>query len=303
MEEEEQIMDVYNRNGEVVAQTENAAYFTNIPVHKAALHQVVTAQLANRRSGTATAKTRAEVTFSKRKLYRQKGTGRARAGNRSSPTRVHGGVAFGPKYRSFRQHTPKKMRQLALRSALADKFQNDAVVMLESLEMEEPKTKEIVGLLQTLNLDGKVLCVLDDEGENVYLSVRNIPNVNACVWNLLNTYDILWHDKLLMTQAAAEKLERKFQGMPEQAEETPEVQPDIAAAETEEGQDAVVVAESAPVDEAVESQAETPVEEPEEQQGEAAVAENVEQQASEPDETAESQEETPDEEESVDETE
>jgi len=274
------MIDVYNRNGEVVVQTEIDEHFINTPIHNAALHQVVTAQLANRRRGTASTKTRGELKFSGRKLYRQKGTGRARAGNRASPTRVHGAVAFGPKPRSFRQHTPKKIRRLALRSALADKFQNDNVVILEALEMEQPKTKEIVGLLQTLNLDGKIMFVLDAEDKNVYYSVRNIPNANACAWNLLNTYDILWHDKLLMTQAAVEKLEQKFRGAfekrhlaseedSEQFEKVQEVQEEMVAEETEEQQDEVASAEieqsSAPVDEVVVQQEETPVEETEEQ--------------------------------------
>ncbi len=278
VEKEAKMIDVYNRNGEIVAQTEIDEYFISVPVHNAALHQVATAQLANRRSGTASTKTRAEVKFSGRKLYRQKGTGRARAGSRASPTRVHGAVAFGPKPRSFRQRTPKKIRRLALRSALADKFQNDNVVILEALEMEQPKTKEMVGLLQTLNLDGKILFVLDDENKNVYYSVRNIPNVNTCVWNLLNTYDILWHGKLLMTQAAVEKLEQKFQGISEtnrfaseqnseELETTPEEQENIVAEETEEQQDEATVAEpaeeqsSAPVDETAEQQEEMPIEE------------------------------------------
>ena len=291
------MMDVYNRNGEVVAQTETAKYFIDIPVHGAALHQIVTAQLANRRGGTASTKTRAEVNFSKRKLYRQKGTGRARAGNRASPTRVHGGVAFGPKHRSFRQHTPKKMRRLALRSALADKFQNDSVVVLETIEMEQPKTKEMVGLLQTLDLDGKVLFVLDDENKNVHCSVRNIPNVNVCVWNLLNTYDILWHDKLLMTQAAVERLEQKFRGIPEQSEETPEGQEDIAAKTTEEQPDEAVTTESAEQQASVAVDETTEIEEEETPVEEESVDEAV-------DETAEvEEEETPVEEESVDETE
>jgi len=303
------MMDVYNRNGESVAQTESDEYFTDIPVHKAALHQAVTAQLANMRSGTASTKTRAEVKFGKRKLFRQKGTGRARAGTRGSPTRIHGGVAFGPKPRSFRQHTPKKMRRLALLSALADKFQNDNVVILEALEIEGPKTKEMAGLLQALNLDGKILFVLDDEDKNVFLSVRNIPNVNACVWNLLNTYDILWHDKLLITQAAVEKLEQKFRGAPEQSEETPVAQGDVTTEETEEEQDETDVVESAepqvavPIEETAEVPEEAPAPEIGQQEDEATDTEESEQKVSESNETAESQEETTEEEEAIDETE
>jgi large subunit ribosomal protein L4 len=204
-------VNVLSRSGEVVGNLEMAEDFVNAQVNKKVLHQVVVAQLANMRSGTASTKTRAEVAGSGRKLYRQKGTGRARVGDKNSPTRVHGGVAFGPKPRSFRQSTPKKVRRLALLSALADKFQSNNVTIIDDINIEKPKTKEMVGLLQNLGLDGKILIVLDADNKNVYYSARNIPQVNVCTWNLLNTYNILWHDKLLMTQATAQKLEEKFQ--------------------------------------------------------------------------------------------
>ncbi|HIE29147.1 TPA: 50S ribosomal protein L4 [Candidatus Poribacteria bacterium] len=204
-------VNVLTRSGEVMGNLDMSDDFVNAEVNKNVLHQVVVAQLANMRSGTASTKTRAEVVGSGRKLFRQKGTGRARAGNSKSPTRVHGGVAFGPRPRSFRQSTPKRMLRLALRSALADKFQNNNVTIIDDINLEKPKTKEMVGLLQNLGLDGKILIVLDVDNKNVYYSARNIPQVNVCTWNLLNTYDVLWHDKLLITQAAVQKLEEKFQ--------------------------------------------------------------------------------------------
>lgn len=204
-------VNVLSRSGEIVGNLDMAEDFVNARVNKNVLHQVVVAQLANMRLGTASTKTRAEVAGSGRKLFRQKGTGRARAGNKKSPTRVHGGVAFGPKPRSFRQSTPKKVRLLALHSALADKFQHNNVIIIDDINIEQPKTKEMAGLLQNLDLDGKILIVLNADNKNVYYSARNIPQVNVCTWNLLNTYDVLWHDKLLMTQAAAQKLEEKFQ--------------------------------------------------------------------------------------------
>ena len=203
-------VNVLSRNGEVVGNLEMAEDLINAKVNDNVLHQVVVAQLANMRSGTASTKSRSEIAGSGRKLYRQKGTGRARAGDRKSPTRVHGGVAFGPKPRSFRQSTPKKVRQLALRSALVDKFQNNNVVIIDDINFEQPRTKEMAGLLQSLGLNEKTLIVLDADNKNVYYSARNIPQVNVCTWNLLNTYDILWHGKLLMTQAAAQRLEEKF---------------------------------------------------------------------------------------------
>ena len=203
-------VNVLSRNGEVVGNLEMAEDLINAKVNDRVLHQVVVAQLANMRSGTASTKSRSEVAGSGRKLYRQKGTGRARVGDRKSPTRVHGGVAFGPKPRSFRQSTPKKVRRLALRFALVDKFQNNNVVIIDDINFEQPRTKEMAGLLQSLGLNEKTLIVLDADNKNVYYSARNIPQVNVCTWNLLNTYDILWHDKLLMTQAAAQRLEEKF---------------------------------------------------------------------------------------------
>jgi large subunit ribosomal protein L4 len=203
-------VNVLSRNGEVVGNFEMAEDLINAKVNDNVLHQVVVAQLANMRSGTASTKSRSEIAGSGRKLYRQKGTGRARAGDRKSPTRVHGGVAFGPKHRSFRQSTPKKVRWLALHSALADKFQNNNVVIIDDINFEQPRTKEMAGLLQSLGLNEKTLIVLDVDNKNVYYSARNIPQVNVCTWNLLNTYDILWHDKLLMTQSAAQRLEEKF---------------------------------------------------------------------------------------------
>jgi len=204
-------VDVLSRAGEVVGNLDMAEHFVNTEVNKDVIHQVVIAQLANMRLGNASTKSRSEIAGSGGKLYRQKGTGRARAGNKKSPTRVGGGVAFGPKPRSFRQSTPKKVRRLALHSALADKFQNDSVVIIDDINIEQPKTKEMAGLLRNLGLGGKILIVLDADNKNVYYSTRNIQKVNVCTWNLLNTYDVLWHDKLLMTQAAAKRLEEKFQ--------------------------------------------------------------------------------------------
>ena len=202
--------DVYDRSGEVIHQKELSEGFANTPVNTDVLHQCVVAHLANRRSGTASTKTRAEVKSSGRKLHRQKGTGRARVGDSGSPTRVHGGVAFGPKPRSYRQHIPKKVRRIGLCSALADRFQNGKCVLIESFTLDRPRTKDVIQFLDALSLEGKILLVLDQQDRNVQLSVRNIPRVSACTWEVLNVYDILGHDKIAITESAAEKLERKF---------------------------------------------------------------------------------------------
>ncbi len=203
-------INLLSQSGEVVDNMEISEDFVGVTVNTDALHQVVVAQLANKRWGTANTKTRSDVRGGGRKMYRQKGTGRARMGSRSSPTRVHGGVAFGPKPRSFRKHVSKKLRQLALHSALADKFQSGNVVILNAITMEHPRTKDLVELLHNIGLENKTLIVLDADNPNLYLSARNIPKVNVSTWNLVNTYDILWHDNLVMTQAAAQKLEQKF---------------------------------------------------------------------------------------------
>jgi large subunit ribosomal protein L4 len=203
-------LDVYNRSGDTLKQRELSDAFVNADVNEAVIHQCVVAHLANQRRGTASTKTRSEVRGSGKKLYRQKGTGRARVGDAQSPIRVHGGVAFGPKPRSYRQRTPKKVRQLGLHSALVDKFQNDDCILIEDFTLGSPRTKEIVQVLGNLGLTDKVLFVLGQPELNIYLSVRNIPNVNSCVWNTLNIYDVLWHDKIVFTESAAEKLEEKF---------------------------------------------------------------------------------------------
>lgn len=203
-------LNVHNRSGEVLREKDLADSFTHAEVNTAVVHQCVVAYLANQRRGTASTKSRSEVAGSGRKLYRQKGTGRARVGDAGSPIRVHGGVAFGPKPRSYRQHTPKQVRRLGLKSALADRFQNEQCVLIEDFTLERPRTKEIVSVLNALNLEGKVLFVLGEHNPNIYLSLRNIPQVNSCTWDMLNVYEVLWHDKLVITERAAEKLEAKF---------------------------------------------------------------------------------------------
>ena len=201
---------VHNRSGAVLHEKELADVFTEAEVNGPVIHQCVVAYLANQRQGTASTKTRSEVKGSGRKLYRQKGTGRARVGHAKAPNRVHGGVAFGPKPRSYRQYTPKRIRQLGLHSALADRFQNQQCILVEDFTLERPRTKDIVNILKAVNAEGKVLLVLNEHDTNIHLSVRNIPQVNSCIWNNLNVYQVMWHDTLIITENAAEKLESKF---------------------------------------------------------------------------------------------
>jgi large subunit ribosomal protein L4 len=203
-------LDVHNISGAVLREKELAEAFTDAEVNGHVIHQCVVAYLANQRQGTASTKTRSEVKGSGRKLYRQKGTGRARVGDAKSPIRVHGGVAFGPKPRSYRQATPKRLRQLGLHSALADRFQNQQCILVEDFTLEHPRTKDIVKMLEAVNAEGKVLFVLNEHSLNIHLSVRNIPQVNSCTWDNINIYQVMWHDTLIITENAAEKLESKF---------------------------------------------------------------------------------------------
>lgn len=171
------------------------------------LHQVVRMQLAKRRSGTASTKTRSDVQGGGKKPWRQKGTGRARSGTSRSPVWVGGGTVFGPHPRSYDFTVPKKMRKNALKAALSDKVAEGKLVVVDNLDIQEPKTKQMAGYLANLGMAGqKVLIVENGVNQNVYKSVRNIPGVDFLPVAGLNVYDILWHDKLLITQAALDKI-------------------------------------------------------------------------------------------------
>lgn len=163
------------------------------------MHQVVTAQRAAARSGSASTKTRAEVSGGGRKPWRQKGLGRARHGSIRSPQWKGGGVAHGPKPRDYSKRTPKKMRRLALRSALSARAAADAVVVVGGLDWEHPKTKSAVALLEGMGVDGKALFVLSASDRVVERSVRNLPRVNVLTVGQLNTYDVLWADVVVFT--------------------------------------------------------------------------------------------------------
>jgi large subunit ribosomal protein L4 len=172
-----------------------------IQPHVPVLHQVVTAQLAAARSGTQSTKTRAEVSGGGRKPFKQKGTGRARQGSERAPQFTGGGIALGPKPRSYRQRTPRKMIQLALRSALSDRASEGKIVVVSSWPWATPSTKEARTALSTLSLEGKVLIVLDRTEEEAYRSFRNLPAVQLILVGELNAYDILCNDWIVFTQA------------------------------------------------------------------------------------------------------
>ena len=167
----------------------------NVPV----MHQVVTAQLAAARAGTQSTKTRAEVAGGGKKPFKQKGTGRARQGSERAPHFTGGGVALGPKPRSYRQRTPRKMIQLALRSALSDRAADGKVVVVDRWPWEAPSTKDAIGALDALGLGGKVLVVLSRADEEAYKSFRNVPDVQILVSSELNAYDVLCNDWIVFT--------------------------------------------------------------------------------------------------------
>ncbi|WP_047983287.1 50S ribosomal protein L4 [Ornithinibacillus californiensis] len=169
------------------------------------LHEAVVMQRASMRQGTHAVKNRSEVRGGGRKPWRQKGTGRARQGSIRSPQWVGGGVVFGPTPRSYSYKLPKKVRRLALRSALSSKVKEESLLVLESLVMDAPKTKEVIKMLGALNVNEKALIVTADTDENVIRSANNLQGVKVLTVTEVNVLDLLMHDKLILTKDAAEK--------------------------------------------------------------------------------------------------
>ncbi len=198
---------VYNLSGEEVEKIEISQHIFGVPFNQAVVHQAMVGQQANARQGTSSTKTRSEVSGSTRKLFRQKGTGHARAGSIRSPLRRGGGIVFGPKPRSYQQATPKKMRRLALRCVLSAKVSDNELIVLEQLKLEQPRTKEMVSILAALGVDSSALVVTSETEENVIKSARNLPGIKTMTTSLLNVVDMLSYKRLLMTVAAVRKAE------------------------------------------------------------------------------------------------
>ncbi len=203
---------LFNIQGEQVGETELSDDVFGTEVRHDILHRAIVNYLANQRQGTANTLTRAEVAGGGRKPWRQKGTGRARHGSIRSPLWRKGGVTFGPKPRSFKTTMPKKLKRFALKSALSAKVVGNELILLDSLSMEVPKTKEMVSILKNLKADKKSLIVIAAKDENIEKSARNIPGVKAIHVNTLNVYDILNHDNLIMTKDAARRVEEVYAG-------------------------------------------------------------------------------------------
>ncbi len=199
---------VYNLAGEVVKNIEVSDSVFAVPFNEAVVHQALVRQQANARQGTASTKTRSEVTGSSAKMFRQKHTGMARAGSRRSPLRRGGGITFGPKPRSYRQAMPKKMHQLAIRCVLSAKARDEELKVLEELKFDQPKTKQMAGALVALGVDSSALIVTGEPEENVFKSARNLAGIKPMPANILNVVDILSYKMLLMTEAAVRKAEK-----------------------------------------------------------------------------------------------
>jgi len=199
---------VYNITGEIVDRIELREDIFSVPFNEAVVHQALVRQLANRRQGTADTKTRGEVSGSGRKLYRQKHTGLARRGSRRSPILRGGGVVFGPHPRDYSQTMPKKMRQLALKCVLSAKVRDEELRVVDRLEFEAPKTKKVVNFLSALGVDSSALIATAQAEPNLVKSARNLPNIKTLPISLVNVADLLSHKNLILTVAAASKIEQ-----------------------------------------------------------------------------------------------
>lgn len=202
---------VYNLQGSQTGEIELSDTLFAADINKAVIHQVVRAQLANKRQGTKCTLTRTEVRGGGKKPYRQKGTGRARQGSIRSPQFNKGGVVFAPKPRSFRIAVPKKMKRLAIEGVLTDKVVCNNFVVVENLALEAPKTKEMVKVLGNLKLaQSKILIVTAEPDETVARAAGNIPAVATSLVNTINVVDVLKADKLLITKEAVERLQEVY---------------------------------------------------------------------------------------------
>ena len=201
---------VYDMANKQVGDIELNDNIFGVEVNGPLLHQAVVMQLASQRLGTHATKTRAMVRGGGRKPWRQKGTGHARSGSNTSPVWVGGGVVFGPHPRSYSFSMPRKQRRLAIKCALSDKVQSGDFLVLESLNFDIPKTKDVVKMLDAFKVEKKALIITADEAENVERSSRNIPGVKAISAMGLNVFDILHYDKLFVTKDAVNRIEEVF---------------------------------------------------------------------------------------------
>ena len=199
---------VYGLTGELVDQMEVSEDIFGLPFNEAVVHQAVVRQLANRRQGTASTKTRGEVSGSTRKLYPQKHTGRARRGDIKSPLLRGGGVVFGPKPRSYRQLMPKKMRRLALKCLLSAKFREGDIKLIQGLDFKEPRTKDMINVLSSLGVDSSALILTAESTPNVVKSAANLTSVKVLPSSLINVLDLVSYKMLIATVPAIRDIEQ-----------------------------------------------------------------------------------------------
>ena len=201
---------LYNMQGQKVGDVELSSALFGAEVNKAVLHESVVNYLANQRQGTQSTKTRTEVSGGGAKPFRQKGTGRARQGSTRAPQWIKGGVALGPKPRDYSYTINKKVKKLAMVSALSAKAADECVMVIDDLKMDEIKTKAVADMLKAMGVESKALIVTNEMEKNVYLSARNIAGVKASYVGMLNVYDVLNHEKFIVAKDAMAKLEEVY---------------------------------------------------------------------------------------------
>ena len=201
---------VYNMQGESVGEIELSESIWNAEIHDSIVHDAVQSQLASRRAGTHKVKTRAEVRGGGRKPWRQKGTGRARQGSIRSPQWVGGGTVHGPAPRSYAYQLPKKVRRIAMRSVLTSKVVDGALIVIDEFSLPEAKTRHMVSALKALGISNKALFVDAAKSDDIYRSLKNIQGVSYSAADTINVYDLLWHDRLVITKAAVARVEEVF---------------------------------------------------------------------------------------------
>lgn len=203
------VVDVINSKGETVSQATLSEAIFDVPLKESVLHDVVRMQMARRRSGTAAVKHRSDVTGSTKKLFRQKGTGRARRGNIKSPLLRGGGSVFGPDPRSYDFSVPKKVRRLALKMALSDKLRGSQLTVIDGFDLEQIKTRDFVGILDAIGKKGGLI-VVNGKDETLKLSARNVPGVKVLSAEGLNVYDLLRYPELILVETAVGAIEGRL---------------------------------------------------------------------------------------------
>ncbi len=202
--------NVYDMEGQILREANLDTYVFGAPINTAVLHQVVTAQFVNRRQGTASTKNRSAVSGGNSKPYRQKGTGRARQGSTRAPHWRGGGSVFGPRPHTYDRSIPRRVKRLAIRAALSDKVANGKLLLMDKLEFDTPRTKDMLATLDTLPIDRNVLLLMPERNENVILSARNIHRIKMGHVSSINVIEILKYDTLMMPMATVDRIVEMF---------------------------------------------------------------------------------------------